>query len=84
MNIKNIKFTPDATLKAIEAGHSIEDIVMVCEIKKCPGREQILVHYGLPGEAWDVLINILRVHGGYYGQAMAEGMLNALEAHIQT
>jgi hypothetical protein len=80
MNIKRIQFTPDATIRAAEAGDTITHMPMTCVVSQWPEADNaILVQYGMPAEYWDVVVQLLRVSKSVHGEAIAEGFVNALE-----
>lgn len=76
MTFKRVRFMPDATLAAAEAGKTITDILMTCRLTQVEGH--VLVEYGLPAEYWDVVVQVLRESQTLQGKAIAESMLNAI------
>lgn len=80
MTVKRVQFTPDATIRAAEAGGTITHIPMLCKVERVRDADNaLLVLYGMPAEYWDIVVHVLRHSDSLQGQALAEGFINALE-----
>lgn len=80
---KVVRFLPDATIKAVEAGDSIENGPCVTFATKIgeglPYAGTVIRCVGMSPQWWEMVLFILRDHGSPHGEAFAESIENGFQ-----
>lgn len=73
--MKRIQFTPDATIRAAEAGEKIVHTTQLAFATRVHAANDAMHYFvGLTPEWWDVVLYLLEHSGSVHGEAVGEGI----------